>query len=71
MGEEAIKEFKNVLDLDSQNISAIDGMGSILYNMAATPFDSTKMKESKSYHLDHIQLEPDDPEPYFWVGAID
>jgi tetratricopeptide (TPR) repeat protein len=71
MGEQAIKEFKNVLDLDSQNISAIDGMGSILYNMAATRFDSTKMKESKSYHLDHIQLKPDHPEPYFWVGAID
>ena len=71
MGEQAIEEFKKVLDLDWQNLSAIDGLGSILYHMAETPFDSTLIKESKSYHLRHTQLKPDDPEPYYWIGAID
>jgi tetratricopeptide (TPR) repeat protein len=71
MGEQAVEEFKRVLDLDWQNLSAIDGLGSILYHMAEAPFDSTKMEESKSYYLQHIQLKPDDPEPYYWIGAID
>ena len=29
------------------------------------------MNESKSYHEKHIQLQPGDPEPYYWVGVID
>src|ERR1017187_7446570 len=32
MGEAAVKEFQEVLAGDSNNISAIDGIGSILYN---------------------------------------
>jgi len=36
MGEEAIKEFQDVLSADASNISAIDGIGSILYNMDGT-----------------------------------
>ena len=32
-GEQALAEFKNILDTDPTNISAIDGIGSILYNM--------------------------------------
>ena len=39
--------------------------------MGGTPFDPKKMEESKSYHEKHIQLKPDDPEPYYWVGVID
>ncbi len=26
---------------------------------------------SKSFHLRHVKLRPDDPEPYYWVGVID
>ena len=71
-GEQAIAEFKQVLDTDPNNLSAIDGIGSILYNMAGgTPFDPKKMEESKTYHQKHIQLKPDDPEPYYWIGVID
>jgi tetratricopeptide (TPR) repeat protein len=70
-GEQAIKEFQEVLDKDQSNIPAIDGIGSILYNMGGTPFDAKKLEESKSYHMKHIQLKPDDPEPYYWIGVID
>jgi tetratricopeptide (TPR) repeat protein len=70
-GEQALAEFKNILDTDPTNVSAIDGIGSILYNMGGTPFDEKKLEDSKSYHLKHIQLKPDDPEPYYWVGVID
>jgi len=70
-GEQAIKEFQEVLDKDKDNLSAIDGIGSILYNMGGTPFDAKKLEESKSYHMRHIQLKPEDPEPYYWIGVID
>jgi len=34
------------------------------------PFDP-RIQESKTYHQKHIQLKPDDPEPYYWIGVID
>jgi tetratricopeptide (TPR) repeat protein len=70
-GNQAIAEFKNILDSDPNNLAAIDGIGSILYNMGGSPFDAAKLNESKSYHEKHIQIKPEDPEPYYWVGVID
>lgn len=71
MGEQAINEYKEVLANDSNNLSAIDGIGAILYNMGGTPYDAKKFEESKQYHLKHIQIKPDDPESYYWIGVID
>jgi tetratricopeptide (TPR) repeat protein len=71
MGEQAIKEFQDVLTADPNNISAVDGIGSILYNMAGTPYTRAKFEESKTYHMKHIALKPEDPEPYYWIGVID
>src|ERR1700726_376404 len=70
-GQQAVAEFKEVLDKDPNNLSAIDGIGSILFQMAGQPFDPKKFEESKSYHQRHIQIKPDDPEPYYWIGVID
>jgi tetratricopeptide (TPR) repeat protein len=70
-GNQAIKEFKEVLEQDANNLSAIDGIGSILFQMAGTPFDAGKFEESKTYHQKHIALQPNDPEPYYWIGVID
>ncbi len=70
-GNEAIAEFKEILANDPNNLNAIDGIGSILFQMAGTPFSPEKFEESKSYHQKHTQLKPEDPEPYYWVGLID
>src|SRR5713101_7100813 len=70
-GSAAVAEFKEVLEKDSKNLSAIDGVGSILFQMAGTPFDPKKFEESKSFHQKHIDLKPTDPEPYYWIGVID
>jgi tetratricopeptide (TPR) repeat protein len=70
-GNQAVAEFKEVLDKDQNNLSAIDGIGSILFQMGGQPFDPKKFEESKTYHQRHIQLKPDDPEPYYWIGVID
>ncbi len=71
MGQAAVKEFQDVLSVDANNISAIDGIGSILYNMAGTPYTKERFEESKTYHMKHIALKPEDPEPYYWIGVID
>jgi tetratricopeptide (TPR) repeat protein len=71
LGTQAINEFKEVLEKDPNNISAIDGIGSILFQMAGTPYDPKKFEESKTYHQKHIEAKPNDPEPYYWIGVID
>jgi len=71
-GEQAIKEFQEVLDIDPNNLNAIDGIGSLLFQMAGTaPVNPKGFEESKTYHEKHIQIKPDDPEPYYWIGVID
>jgi tetratricopeptide (TPR) repeat protein len=71
-GEQAIKVFKDILDTDPNNLTAIDGIGSLVFQMAGTPPVDTKgFEDSKTYHMKHIQIKPDDPEPYYWVGVID
>lgn len=72
-GQEAIAQFKEILDSDPNNLSAIDGIGSMLYNMAttATPHDAAMLEEAKKYHEKHIEIQPDAAQPYYWVGVID
>jgi len=70
-GNAAITEFKGVLEKDPNNLSAIDGIGSILFQMSGQPFNPDKFQESKTYHQKHIDLKPSDPEPYYWIGVID
>jgi len=70
-GEEAIAEYKLVLEKVPDNLNAIDGLASILYQMAGQPFDEKKFEESKTYHQKHISLKPLDPQPYYSIGVID
>jgi len=71
-GDQAIKEFKDILEIDPNNLTAIDGIGSLLFQMAGTPpVDEKGFEESKTFHQRHIQIKPDDPEPYYWIGVID
>jgi tetratricopeptide (TPR) repeat protein len=71
LGQSAVEEFRGVLSIDAQSISAIDGIGSILFQMAGTPFSRDLYEESRTFHQKHIQLRPNDPEPYYWIGVID
>ena len=70
-GRKAVEEFRGVLEIELENLSAIDGIGSVLFQTAGTPYDSEKFQESKSFFEKHIQIRPNDPEPYYWVGVID
>ena len=62
-GNQAEQEFKDILTSDPDNLSAIDGLGSILYNMGGTPFDPKKFEESKTYHEQHINCVRKIPSP--------
>jgi tetratricopeptide (TPR) repeat protein len=70
-GQEAIAEYQGVLEKAPDNISAVDGLASILYQMAGQPFDQKKFEQSKEYHQKHIALKPQDPQPYYSIGVID
>ena len=70
-GQEAIAEYQGVLEKSPDNLSAIDGLASILYQMAGQPFDQKKFEQSKDYHQKHISLKPQDPQPYYSIGVID
>jgi tetratricopeptide (TPR) repeat protein len=68
----AVEEFKEVLNRDADNISAIDGLGSILYNLASgPPLDRERMEDSKAYWKKHVAIRLSDPEPHYWIGVVD
>jgi tetratricopeptide (TPR) repeat protein len=71
MGHAAVDEFKSVLALDPQNLSAMDGLGLLLFVMRGEPFNPDVFREAKSYFQRHTQLRPNDAEPYYWIGVID
>jgi tetratricopeptide (TPR) repeat protein len=71
VADEAIKQYEDILSKDPKNLSAIDYMGSLLYNMASTPFSPETFEKSKQFHLKHIAMSPNDADPYYWVGLID
>ena len=67
----AVADYKGVLALEPENLSAIDAIGALLFQMAGTPFHPDQFLESKAYHQKHLLIRPDDPEPYYWIGVID
>ena len=71
MGKLATDEYREVLQVDTQNLSAIDGLASILYQRAGQPFSMELFQESKSYYKKHIEISQQDPVPYYFVGVID
>src|SRR5215467_7163053 len=42
LGRKSVQEFRGVLEIDAQNLSAIDGIGSILFQMSGQPYDPAK-----------------------------
>jgi len=70
-GQEAIRVNQEILSSDPNNLSAIDNLGSLTFNMAKTPFDEQGMNNAKNFQEKHIQISPNDPDPYYWVGVID
>jgi tetratricopeptide (TPR) repeat protein len=64
MGQQAIAAFENVLSVDPSNTTALATIGTIYYYFK----DFDKAKEFQRKRLD---IEPNNPEPYYWIGVMD
>ena len=64
MGQQAIDEYKRVLEMDPRNINSVKGIASLYFNMK-------KFDQAKEYHEKAEQLDPNDPEEYYSVAVID
>ncbi len=75
LGEQAIAEFQKIIDDVSNDtgeqsqerrgamLNALAGAASIYYNMK-------KFDEAKQYQRRAIEADPNNPEPYYWIGVI-
>ena len=63
-GQQAIDAFEDVLKLDPKNTTALASIGQVYYQMKN--FD-----EAKDFQRKRMQFEPNNPEPYYWIGVID
>jgi tetratricopeptide (TPR) repeat protein len=67
MGQQAIEEYKKVLDANAsreQQINSIKGIAFLYLQMKKFP-------EAKQYYLKASEIDPNDPEAYYSVAVID
>ncbi|MBZ5720691.1 MAG: tetratricopeptide repeat protein [Acidobacteriia bacterium] len=64
MGEQAIDQYKEVLNRDPKNINSVKGIAYLYLQMK-------KFEDSKQYYRKAIEVDPNDPEPYYSVAVID
>ncbi|HZE25781.1 MAG TPA: tetratricopeptide repeat protein [Terriglobales bacterium] len=67
VAEQAIEEFKKVLDMNpprEQQVTSLKGIASLYFNMK-------KLEQAKQYHRRVLELDPNDPETYYSIGVID
>ena len=63
IAKQAIEGFDDVLTMDPKNVTAIASAAQIYYQMKN--FD-----KAKEYQRRRLELEPNNPEPYYWIGVI-
>ena len=63
MAKQAIAAFEDVLKMDPNNGTALATIALIYYNMK--DFD-----KAKEYQKRRLEVEPNDPEPYYWIGVL-
>ena len=64
MGQEAIDQYKNVLEKDPKNINSVKGIAYLYLQMK-------KFEDAKTFYRRATDLDPNDPEPYYSVAVID
>jgi tetratricopeptide (TPR) repeat protein len=63
MAKQAIGAFDNVLKMDPNNSTALATIALIYYNLK--DFDKAKEFQKK-----RLEIEPNNPEPYYWIGVL-
>jgi tetratricopeptide (TPR) repeat protein len=64
MGEQAINEYKSVLQKDPNNINSIKGIAYLYLQMK-------KFEDAKDFYRKAAEVDPNDPEAYYSVAVID
>jgi tetratricopeptide (TPR) repeat protein len=64
MAEQAIDQYKAVLERDPKNVNSVKGIAYLYLQMKQ--FD-----KSKEFYRKATELDPNDPEPYYSVAVID
>jgi tetratricopeptide (TPR) repeat protein len=64
IAQQAIDAFEDVLKMDPNNTTAIASVAQIFYNMR-------KFEKAKEYQRHWMQVEPNNPVPYYWIGVLD
>ncbi len=67
MADQAIEQYKQVLDMNSardQKVNSAKGIAYLYLNMK-------KFDDAKKYYRMAADIDPNDPEPYYSVGVID
>src|SRR5579862_1151390 len=64
MGENAIEQYKAVLDRDPKNINSVKGIAYLYLQMK-------KFDLAKEFYKKASEIDPNDPEPYYSVAVID
>ncbi len=64
MAKQGIAAFEDVLKMDPNNTTALATIALIYYNMK--DFD-----KAKEYQRKRLEVEPNNPEPYYWIGVLD
>jgi tetratricopeptide (TPR) repeat protein len=64
MAQQAIDQYKAVLERDKKNINSVKGIAYLYLQMK-------KFEDAKSYYRKAAELDPNDPEVYYSVGVID
>lgn len=63
IGDKAIQSFQDVLKLDAKNTNALGSIAQLYYQMK--DFD-----KAKQYQRELMKIEPNNPDPYYWIGVL-
>jgi len=64
MALQAIDQYKAVLQRDPKNINSVKGIAYLYLQMK-------KFEDAKTYYRKALEMDPNDPEPYYSIGVID
>jgi tetratricopeptide (TPR) repeat protein len=64
MAEQAIDQYKEVLQRDPKNVNSVKGIAYLFLQMK-------KFNDAKDFYRKATDLDPNDPEPYYSVAVID
>jgi tetratricopeptide (TPR) repeat protein len=66
--KDAIAAFEDVLKMDNPATSAST---TALASIAQIYYSMKKFDDAKKYNQRRIEIEPNNPEPYYWIGVLD